>query len=69
VGEFDTCLAMKVSRLAAGYDGMTYGIFKGCNEDMKTLFLKIPHYSGRIEEEAKDYIHSKTWQRYIHQLI
>jgi hypothetical protein len=45
VGEFDTCLAMKDSRSAAGYDGMKYGIFKGCNEDMKTLFLKvINHY-------------------------
>jgi hypothetical protein len=36
---------MKDSRSVAGYDGMTNGILKGCNEDMKKLFLKvINHY-------------------------
>jgi hypothetical protein len=39
VGEFETCLVMKDSRSAVGYDGMTYGILKGCNEDK--LFLKV----------------------------
>jgi hypothetical protein len=65
VGEFEICLAMKDSRSAAGYDGMTYGILKGCNKDMKKLFLKvINHYwlDGNT--------HSKTWHRYLrHQLI
>jgi hypothetical protein len=40
----DACLAMKDSRSAAGYDGMTNGILKGCNEDMKKLFLKVINY-------------------------
>jgi hypothetical protein len=35
----------RFARSAAGYNGMTYGILKGYNEDMNKLFLKvINHY-------------------------
>jgi hypothetical protein len=41
LNQFETCLAMKDLRSAAGYDGMAYGILQGFNEDLKNLFFKF----------------------------
>jgi hypothetical protein len=41
VSEFEICLVTKDSRSATGYDGITFGILKGCNENMEKLFLKV----------------------------